>query len=51
MLSLFKKKRLNDSKSFNVSVIVKHSYDFLEGGLFVEQQWQAYQNRIAAGFL
>ena len=39
------------TKSFDVSVIVKHSYHFPEGGLLVEQQWHVNQNKIAVGFL
>ena len=36
---------------FDVSVIVKHSYHFLQVGLLVEQQWHVNQNKIAVGFL
>ena len=34
-----------------MSVIVKHSYHFPEGGLVVEQQWHVNQNKIVVGFL
>ena len=55
MFSLFKNK-LNDpsgiqiTKNFDVSVIVKHSYHFLEG-LPIEQQRHVNQNKITIGFL
>ena len=39
------------TESFDVSVIVKHSYHFPEGGPLVEQQWHVNQNKIAVGFL